>query len=168
MTDSVTRLERLATAVSSLNLKLDLERRMSVDHVIALGIASRKSDVTSKLLHLFIDRNHETLRTALEAVKEIVRRLNVKREWGLSDGDIGKVAAHAISLHINPVCSHCKGRGYHQVAGTPSLSHRACDHCKGAGRRQINKKLRTPIAATIASLEHIDSITEAAVGRYLR
>lgn len=169
MNESVpTRLERLATVVSESNLTFDADHRVPLDHVIALGLASRKSDVTSNVLRLYLARTPEAWHAAKASVMSIVRRLNDKRRWGLSERDQDRVATHALHHHINPVCSHCKGRGFELIEGTPTLSHRACKHCHGTGRRTPGKKLRKQIEATIASLEHIDSITEAAVSRYLR
>lgn len=166
--DIPSRLERLAAIVSTSDLSFDAEHRVPLDHVIALGLASRNSEVTSNVLRLYLARSPEAWHAAKASVIAIVRRLDAKRRWGLSHRDIDKVATHALMLHINPVCSHCKGRGYVLIPGTPTLSHRPCDHCKGTGKRLPNKRLRQQISTTISSLEHIDSITEAAVGRYLR
>lgn len=166
--DRPSRLERLATAVATSNLTLDLERRTPVDHVIALGMASRTSSVTSDVLHLYMVGSPETWHAAKASVLSVVRDLNAKKRWGLDERSLDKVATDALLMHINPTCSHCKGRGYLVQPGTPSLSHKACPHCKGDGRRPLNKKLRTQIAATLSSLERIDSITEAAVSRILR
>lgn len=166
--DRPSRLERLATAVATSNLTLDLERRTPVDHVIALGMASRKSSVTSDMLHLYLVGSPEAWHAAKSSVLSVVRELDAKRRWFLDERSIDKVATDSLLMHINPTCSHCKGRGYLTQPGTPSLSHKACPHCKGDGRRPLNKKLRTQIAATLSLLEHIDSMTEAAVSRILR
>lgn len=166
--DVPSRLERLASVVSTSNLTFDLEHRTPVDSIIALGIASKKSDVTSNVLRLYLVRTPEAWHSAKASVMGIVRRLNARRSWGLTESEVDKVATHALSNHINPVCSHCKGQGFHLIPGSPVKSHRPCEHCKGTGRRPLNKKLRTQIAATISSIEHIDSLTEATVRKWMR
>lgn len=166
--DKPSRLERLATAVSTSNLTFDPIHRMPVDTIIALGLASMHSSVTSNVLRLYLVGSPEAWHAAKASVLAVVRKLNEKRRWDIGAKTMDKVATDALLHHINPTCSHCKGRGYQMIAGTPSLSHKPCEHCKGTGRRPLNRKLSTYIAATLASLEHIDAITEAAVGRRLR
>lgn len=166
--DAPTRLERLATIVSTSDLTFDLEHRKPVDHIIALGMASKKSEVTSNVLRLYLARTPETWHAAKASVLEVVKRLAAKRRWSLDEADLDRVATHSLLHHINPTCSHCKGQGFKLIPGTPSLSHKPCEHCKGTGRRPPNKKLKPQIEATLSSLEHIDSITESNVGRYLR
>lgn len=166
--DAPTRLERLAAAVNTSNLTFDPDRRMPLDQVVALGLASRASDVTSNILRLHLARTPEAWNAAMESTLGVVRRLNNRRGWGLGEHDMSVVSRQAILLHINPTCSHCHGQGYRLIPGTPTLSHHPCPHCKGSGRRQPGKRLRGPIEATIASIEHIDAITEQAVGKYLK
>ena len=166
--DIPSRLERLATAVSTSNLTFDTEHRTPVDRIIALGLASKQSVVTSNVLRLYLAKSPEAWYAAKASVLGVVRRLSDRRKWDLPPEDADKVATQSLLMHINPSCSHCKGHGFKVIPGTPTLSHKPCEHCKGTGRRPPNKKLRVQIEATIATLEHIDSMTELAVGRYLR
>jgi len=157
--DIPSRLERLATAVSTSNLTFDTEHRTPVDRIIALGLASKQSVVTSNVLRLYLAKSPEAWYAAKASVLGVVRRLSDRRKWDLSPEDADKVATQSLLMHINPSCSHCKGHGFKVIPGTPTLSHKP---------RPPNKKLRVQIEATIATLEHIDSMTEMAVGRYLR
>jgi hypothetical protein len=167
MTDKPSALERLATAVVTSDLTYDPERRVPLDHVIAMGLASIKSPTTSNVLRLYLGQP-EAWAAAKLSVLAIVRRLDAKRGWRLSDRDLDRVATSSLHQHINPTCSHCKGRGFEVIPDTPALSAKACRHCHGTGRRTPGRRLRVEIEATIASLEHINSITEAAVRRLLR
>lgn len=166
--DSPSRLERLASMVSTSNLTFDTEHRTPVDHIIALGLASKKSEVTSNVLRLYMARTPEAWHAAKASVMEIVRNLDARKRWGLPAEDIDKVATQSLLMHINPTCTHCKGHGFKLIPGTPTLGHKPCEHCRGTGRRPPSKRLRRQIEATISSMEHIDSITEAAVGRFLK
>ena len=168
MIDKPSGLERLATAVATSDLTYDPDRRVPLDHIIALGLASAKSSVTSSVLRLYLGQTPENWASAKVSVLAVVRRLNAKRGWELSPRDLDKVATSALHHHLNPVCSHCKGRGFEVIPDTPALSTKACKHCRGTGRRTPGKRLRGEIEATVASLEHINSITEAAVRRLLR
>lgn len=167
MTDKPSALERLATSVFASNLSYDPIRRVPLDHVIAMGMASIKSPTTSNVLRLYLG-HPEAWAAAKLSVLAIVRRLDTKRGWHLSDRDLDRVATAALHQHINPTCSHCKGRGFEVIPETPTLSTKACRHCHGTGRRTPGRRLRIEIETTIASLEHINSITEAAVKRLLR
>lgn len=160
-------LERLAGALLARDLSLSSDHRGAVDIVAALGLASRRNDITSRLLRLYVDRTPEAMRGAREAVEGVVRRLDARKRWGLDDESISRVAHLALSHHLKPACSHCSGRGYRLTPGTPSLSHKTCEHCRGSGSRQIGKRLRTQVSATISKIEHINSMTEASVKEYL-
>lgn len=166
--DRPSRLERLAVAVSASNLTVDPDHYKPIDSIIALGMASQKSSVTSNVLRLYMVGSPQAWHAAKASVLAIVQKLNWKRRWKLDVKLMDKVATHALLQHINPVCTHCKGRGLLKVQDAPTLSARLCPHCKGTGKRPLNKKLAIQIAATLSALEHIDAITEAAVARKLR
>jgi hypothetical protein len=162
-------LERLGAAYGSSDLSFDPNHRNDLDFITAAGIAaSRHLKVASPVMRVHYANSPADLNSAFRAVISLVRRFNAKRNWRLNGKSMQVVALHALSHHVDPVCSHCHGRKFELLEGTPALSTKPCRHCHGTGRRQIQKKHREQIGHVIAALETIDEITERAVARLVR
>lgn len=162
-------LERLSVAMSASDLTVDPDTRRDVDYVIALGIAeSRNSAAAGPLARLYLTSSRSALRRAFESVYGLVKKLNLKRGWRLTEDEQRVVSKQSLLHHVSPACSPCEGRGYEVQPGTPVLSARLCKSCRGSGRRPVQRKLHQEILQTIAVLETIDSITESAVAKLVR
>ena len=169
MTDRPSIMERVSVASNSGNLTLARDRRGDADWILALGIAGlRNGGTEAPLTRLHATASRVTLRTAVEKVERLVRRLNAKAGWKLAGSEVREVSEKALAHHIAPACQHCGGRRFELQENAPVLSGRACRHCHGTGRRPIQKKLREQIATVISALEEIDSRTESAVARLVR
>lgn len=169
MSDRPSALERLTSALSSSDLSFDPDHRTDLDYLVAAGIAaSRNGAVALPLMNIQLASRPSDLHAAYEAVLVMVKRMNVKKAWGLAQHSVHAVALNALSHHVDPTCPHCQGRKYELQDGAPVLSVKHCKHCRGTGRRPIQKKHQEQINAVIATLEQIDSTTERAVARLVR
>lgn len=166
--DRPSALERLYVAVSASDLTVDPDQRKDVDYIIALGIAESRNGPGGGLARLYLANSKSSLRRAFESVYGLVKRLNLKRGWRLTDDEQRVVSKQSLMHHVSPACSPCHGRGYELQVGTPVLSTKICKSCRGSGRRPVQRKLQQEILQTIAVLENIDSVTESAVARLVR
>lgn len=161
--------ERLSTAVHTSDLTVDPDHRRDADFVIALGLAgSRHAKAASHLMRLHLDGTHTSLKAAYHSVLALAKRLNAKKAWRLNGKALHAVALQSLSHHVSPTCTHCHGRKFEVLEGSPTLSTEACKHCHGTGRRPIQKRHREQIQQLIAVLESIDEVTERAVARLVR
>lgn len=58
-----------------------------------------------------------------------------RKEPRLKGFDAHKVAREMLGWWCEGTCTHCDGRGYEAIQGTPSLSDNLCSHCHGSGKR---------------------------------
>lgn len=169
MSERPSAIERLSAALNSSDLTFDVNHRGDLDYVAALGIAaSRHGNVASPVMRVHYANSPSDLNSAFKAVVSMVKRFNAKRNWRLNPKSIQAVALHALSHHVDPTCTHCHGRKFELMDGSPTLSTKACRVCHGTGRRPVQKKYREQINYVIAALESIDEITERAVARLVR
>lgn len=162
-------LERLSTAINSSDLTVDADHRTDADYIISLGIAgSRHSKVASPMMRLHLSGTNTSLKAAFDAVLSLVKRINAKRNWRLNGQSLTAVSLQALSHHVSPTCTCCKGRKFELQDGTPVLSTKPCRVCGGSGRRPVQKKFREEINHVVTALESIDDVTERAVARLVR
>jgi hypothetical protein len=130
--------ERIATAQTTGNLgeAKTSDQLADVDVIRACGMVAVKMPLSIALWrwkYAHADEEAtEILKTLIELVLNRARAPDVTSATEL----VGRVVGH----WIDTVCSHCDGRGYETMPGTPMLSDKACDHCGGSGHVKFKER----------------------------
>jgi hypothetical protein len=160
--------ERLISALSSSNLRVDLERRGDADYVAALGAASRRNgDVAGAVMRVHLVGSAADYREAVDATTRLTRHLNAVRNWRLGGREIRLVGELALGYHVRPACPACHGRRYEVPEGSPHTNGNICKPCRGSGKRPVQRRLNLEIRGVLAVLEHSDDVTAREVRRLL-
>lgn len=161
--------ERLLGAFKSSDLSLEEDKRKDADHIIALGMASRRTGLMcGAVMRLQLAGSQSEYRRARESVIRLAVQLGDRRGWRLSVPNLHRVGELALAHHVFPACPVCHGRGYEVEEGAPALSGRICKPCHGTGVRPVQRKFNGEIRDVIEVLERIGWVTERVVERLLR
>lgn len=161
--------ERMTRAFQSSDLSMDSDVRRDVDHLIALGVVDQHTGgAGGSVMRMHLAGSPADLRAARDSAIGVAKRLRARRGWELTGAEVKHVAELALAYYVFPACPHCAGRKFELVPGTPVLSAKECRECGGTGKRPLPRRFGKEIRDVLASLDHIEAITEHAVARRLR
>lgn len=136
--------EQYSQAVSSSNLRLELDRRSPADILIASGLSH--SRLGGDLLRLRAEygadsvprRNasqtdHRLMMARLKTLPQVMQSvISQANYWRIDRPEA--VAMAVVSHYLDNICRHCEGRGKERIQDTPALANKNCKHCHGTGR----------------------------------
>lgn len=142
MTDTPTVPERYATAATTSDLSVSLERRTDADVLMAAGMSAGKDRRAALALSVYragVTGDHSgILPMANELADWLSNRLARERRKPMRRSYRVTLALGVMQHWFNPVCRHCDGRGFLLVEGAPVLSDHECTHCHGTGKRNLS------------------------------
>lgn len=145
MVDSPTVPERYATAATTSDLSVSLERRTDADVLMAAGMSAgkdRRAALAMSVYRAGVTGDHSgLLPMANELADWLSNRLAKERRKPMRRTDRVSLALAVMQHWFNPVCGHCEGRGFLLMDGAPVLSSHECPHCGGTGRRKLSDSI---------------------------
>lgn len=145
----------------------ELEEIFGVDRRSVGGIAAAAA-IGAQLTRLQSTVTQLSYDQARESISAIVRRLNERRRWSLTEEQVRRVAESALLMHLHPTCTHCHGRREETVPDAPHTSGEPCGHCGGTGQRPYPRRNRDKVEAVLRVIGDIQAFMERAVARRLR
>lgn len=107
---------------------------------------ARADAVTAKALAL---ARLKTLREAADAVGDFARLMAIRQRFAEPNAVVNTLAAKALQLWLDAVCSACRGRGFNGGFNGPKIM---CTACGNTGRAHWQLSKREPHAAFIRTL----------------
>lgn len=152
-------LDTLSSASVSRNLR-HLERFCPVDVLGAAGVASI---VTGDALVLFRLKYLNDYSPAVKALftKQALRSAKRRKVNPSSSEALGE---QAMVYWVGQPCSHCHGRKYQSIRGTPNLSTALCQSCNGTGKTTLHAKgndrevVRDVIDWATSAIQYLDEM----------
>lgn len=160
--------ERLSSAFVSDDLSMVPERIGDADYLTALGMAGARRSLGATVLHLDLAGDRGSVRDALAAVQQVVRKLAARDGWVVDPGRAKSIATEALHYYVKPACVECCGRGFLGLDGGRRSVPRPCSACSASGRRPIKGKYSREVRAVVSRLEEMRETASHEVRRRLR
>lgn len=139
--------EQYSKAVSSSNLRVELDRRSPADILIASGLnnsrlggalmrlrAEFSSDSVPR--HSASETDHRLIMGRLKSLPKVLEDITEQaRRWRIDRPEAVTLAV--VSHWCDSACRHCNGLGKERIVDAPALSNKNCKHCHGTGRTDL-------------------------------